>query len=43
MRAFKTLTGTGLGVDGRTLLEWILKEIVINTWDWIDSAQDRDC
>ena len=28
----------GLGIDGRTILEWIL----INTRNWVDSAQNRD-
>ena len=31
----------GLSVDGRTILEWILKRC-INTGNWVDSAQDRD-
>ena len=47
--AFKILTGKptgnrplgGLGVDGRTILEWILKKY-ISTRDWIDSAQERN-
>ena len=30
----------GLGVDGRTILEWI--EIGINARNWVESAQDRD-
>ena len=31
----------GLVVDGRTILE-NLKEIDINTKNWVDSAQDKD-
>ena len=31
----------GLGGDGRTILEWILKQININTRNWVDSGQDR--
>ena len=31
----------GLGGDGRTILEWILKKQV-STFNWIDSAQDKD-
>jgi hypothetical protein len=31
----------GLGVDGRTI-RMELKEIGINTRNWVDSAQDRD-
>ena len=31
-----------LGIYGRTILEWILKEIGNNRRIWVDSAQDRD-
>ena len=31
-----------LGIDGRTILEWTLKELDINTRNWVDSDQDRD-
>ena len=49
-RAFKILTGTPTGKKplGRSRLRWEdnirrdLKEIVINTRIWVDSAQDRD-
>ena len=48
--ALKILTGIPAGkrplgrllVDGRTILEWILKEIGVNTRDWVDSTQDRN-
>ena len=48
--AFKTLKGKpkeryfleGLGVDGRTILEWTLKKQVSIRGNWIDSPQDRD-
>ena len=49
-RAFKILTGTPTGKRslGRPRCRWEdcirfdLKEIGINTRDWVDSAQDRD-
>jgi hypothetical protein len=31
-----------LGVDGRIILKWILKEVGWEGVDWIDMAQDRD-
>ena len=48
--AFKILTGTTAGKIpfGRSRRRWednvrmILKEIGINTRNWVDSAQDRD-
>ena len=48
--AFKTLTGkpTGKRHQGRTKHRWEdnlrtdLKEMVVNTRNWIDWAQDRD-
>ena len=48
--AFKILTGTPAGNRslGRSRRRWednirmILKEIGINTWNWVDSTQDRD-
>ena len=48
--AFKILTDTPTGNRSlirprrrwRTVLEWILKEICINTSNWADSAQDRN-
>jgi hypothetical protein len=48
--AFKILTGTSAGKRpiGRPRRRWEdnikidLKEIVINTRNWVDSAQDRD-
>ena len=48
--AFKTLTGTPIGKRrlGRPRFRWEdniridLKEIGINTRNWVDSAQDRD-
>ena len=47
--ALKTLTGTptgkrlqeGSGIDGGTILKWTL--LGINTKNWVDLAQDRDC
>ena len=50
MRVFKILTGkpTGKGPLGRPRRRWEenirmdLKEIGINTRNWVDSAQDRD-
>jgi hypothetical protein len=49
--AFKILTGTPAGKRplGKPRLRWEdnvridLKEIGINTRNWVDSAQDRDC
>jgi hypothetical protein len=48
--SFKIFTGkfTGKiplgrqGIDGRTILEWILKEIGNNMMNWANSTQDRD-
>ena len=48
--AFKILTGkpTGKRPLGRPIRRWednirmYLKEIGINTWNWVDSGQDRD-
>ena len=48
--AFKILTGkpTGKGTIGRPRHRWEntirmdLKELCINTWNWVDSTQDRD-
>ena len=48
--SFKILTGTPTGKIslGRPRRTWVdhfrvdPKEIGINTWNWVDSAQDRD-
>jgi hypothetical protein len=31
-----------LGVDGRIILEWIVKQMGWEGVDWVDLAQDRD-
>jgi hypothetical protein len=31
-----------LGVDGKIISEWILKEVVWEDADWMHMAQDRD-
>ena len=50
--AFKILTGIpigkrpqeDLGVDGRIILEWILRKYTyVNMNNWVDSSKDRDC
>ena len=32
----------GLGVDERKILEWVYKEIGINTRNWVDSALSQN-
>jgi hypothetical protein len=31
-----------IGIDGRIILSWILKEAGFEIVDWIDQVQDRD-
>ena len=31
-----------LGVDGRIILRWIFRKLVVGSMDWIELVQDRD-
>ena len=31
-----------MGIDGRKILQWVIKKIDVNTRNLVDSAHDRD-